>query len=77
MRIATWNIDDLKTRRDELLRWLRENQPDIMALQETKTDDDAFRERYEPVFEAGDTARRSMDRGANAASRSFADNPWR
>ena len=53
MRIATWNIDGLKTRRDELLRWLRENQPDIMALQETKTDDDAFRERYEPGFEAG------------------------
>ena len=52
MRIATWNIDSLKTRRDELVSWLRENRPDVVALQETKTDDDAFREHYQPVFEA-------------------------
>ncbi|MXX86530.1 MAG: hypothetical protein F4Y71_08760 [Acidobacteria bacterium] len=50
MRIATWNIKSLNTRRDELLRWLRENQPDIMGLQETKTDDAEFVERYQPEF---------------------------
>lgn len=52
MRIATWNIDSLKARRDELVSWLRENRPHVVALQETKTDDDTFRERYQPAFEA-------------------------
>ena len=52
MKIATWNIDSLKTRQDELVSWLRENPPHVVALQETKTDDDTFRERYQPTFEA-------------------------
>ena len=38
MRIATWNINGLKARREELLRWLQEKQPDIMGLQEIRTD---------------------------------------
>ena len=52
MRIATWNIDGLKARRDELVRWLCKNQPDVMGLQETKTDDHEFLARHKPVFEA-------------------------
>ena len=52
MRIATWNVDGLKARRDELLHWLRKNRPDVMGLQEIKTDDETFRERYQPTFEA-------------------------
>ena len=52
MKIATWNVNGLKARRDELVRWLCKNQPDVMGLQETKTDDDEFRERHKPVFEA-------------------------
>ena len=38
MRIATWNINGLKARREELLRWLQEKQPDVMGLQEIRTD---------------------------------------
>ena len=52
MRIATWNINSLKARRDELVGWLRENRPHVVGLQETKTDDETFRERYQPAFEA-------------------------
>ena len=44
MRIATWNINGLKARRDELVGWLRENRIDVMGLQETKTSDDEFAE---------------------------------
>ena len=52
MRIATWNIDGLGARWDELVGWLRQNRPDVMGLQETKTDDDEFAELYKPEFEA-------------------------
>ena len=37
MRIATWNVDGLNARRDELLCWLRKNRPDVLGLQELKT----------------------------------------
>jgi exodeoxyribonuclease III len=42
MRIATWNVNSLRVRLAQLLSWLEENKPDIMALQETKLPDDAF-----------------------------------
>ena len=42
MRIATWNINGLRARLDFLLLWLRERQPDAVALQELKLEDDRF-----------------------------------
>ncbi|VFN05419.1 MAG: exodeoxyribonuclease-3 [Candidatus Kentron sp. G] len=42
MRIATWNINGLRARREYLLRWLAECQPDIAGLQELKMTDEAF-----------------------------------
>ena len=42
MRIATWNVNSVKQRLDSALTWLRERQPDIVCLQETKCVDDAF-----------------------------------
>jgi len=42
MRIATWNINGVKARLDNLLRWLEEDQPDIACLQEIKSVDEAF-----------------------------------
>ncbi|HEU0194315.1 MAG TPA: exodeoxyribonuclease III [Gaiellales bacterium] len=44
MRIATWNVNSLKQRLPRLLPWLDERQPDVVCLQETKVDDDAFAE---------------------------------
>lgn len=37
MKIATWNVGGLQARREELVRWLQENQPTVMGLQEIKT----------------------------------------
>jgi exodeoxyribonuclease III len=42
MRIATWNVNSIKQRLDNLTAWLAERQPDIVCLQETKCIDDAF-----------------------------------
>ena len=42
MRIATWNVNSIKQRTDNLLAWLAERQPDVVCLQETKCVDDAF-----------------------------------
>jgi exodeoxyribonuclease-3 len=42
MQIATWNVNSLRVRLPQLLEWLAANQPDIVALQETKVLDEAF-----------------------------------
>ena len=42
MRFATWNINSIKQRIDNLAAWLGERAPDIVCLQETKCVDDAF-----------------------------------
>jgi exodeoxyribonuclease-3 len=48
MRIATWNVNSIKQRVDNVLAWLAEREPDIVCLQETKCLDDAFpREAFE------------------------------
>jgi exodeoxyribonuclease-3 len=44
MRIATWNVNSVKQRLPRLLPWLDERQPDVVCLQETKLNDDAFAE---------------------------------
>ena len=42
MRIATWNVNSVRTRLDQVLVWLEQNQPDLLCLQETKVDDPLF-----------------------------------
>lgn len=42
MKIATWNVNSLKVRLAQVQTWLSENQPDILCLQETKTEDGNF-----------------------------------
>jgi exodeoxyribonuclease-3 len=42
MRIASWNVNSLKVRLPHVEQWCREAQPDVLALQETKTGDDKF-----------------------------------
>jgi exodeoxyribonuclease-3 len=42
MRIATWNVNSIKQRIENLTVWLKERTPDIVCLQETKTVDEAF-----------------------------------
>jgi exodeoxyribonuclease-3 len=42
MRIATWNVNSVKQRIENLTAWLAERAPDIVCLQETKTLDEGF-----------------------------------
>ena len=42
MKIATWNVNSLKARREHLLRWLGEFDPDVVLLQELKGVEDIF-----------------------------------
>jgi exodeoxyribonuclease-3 len=50
MRIATWNVNSIKQRVENLTAWLAERAPDIVCLQETKCVDDAFpREPFEAL----------------------------
>ena len=42
MKIATFNINNINRRLPNLLRWLRAAKPDVVALQELKSTDEAF-----------------------------------
>lgn len=42
MKIATWNINSVRLRAPLALRFLREHQPDVLCLQETKCPNDVF-----------------------------------
>jgi exodeoxyribonuclease-3 len=42
MKIATWNVNSLKVRLPHVLDWLGANEPDVLCLQETKTEDKGF-----------------------------------
>lgn len=42
MKIATWNINGIKARHDNLIEWLKQAKPDIACLQEIKSVDENF-----------------------------------
>src|SRR5918993_1939399 len=42
MKTARWNVTSLAVRMPHLTQWLRDFQPDVVALQETKLDDERF-----------------------------------
>ena len=42
MKIATWNINGVKARIENLCQWLKESAPDIACLQEIKSVDEGF-----------------------------------
>ncbi len=42
LKIATWNVNSLRVRLPQVLSWLSREQPDVLALQETKVSDDLF-----------------------------------
>ncbi len=51
MKIATWNVNSIRSRLQRLLAWLQQTQPDIVCLQEIKATDDVF--PYDAVQAAG------------------------
>ena len=50
MRIATWNVNSIRQRMENMQAWLAERSPDIVCLQEIKCVDEAFpREAFEAL----------------------------
>ena len=42
MKIASWNVNSLRVRLEQVVKWLEAEQPDVLVLQETKTVDEQF-----------------------------------
>ncbi|MDC3118492.1 exodeoxyribonuclease III [Prochlorococcus sp. AH-716-K03] len=42
MLIATWNVNSVRTRLSQITNWIKDVNPDILCLQETKVVDEAF-----------------------------------
>ena len=51
MRIATWNINSVRLRQNLLLDFIKQENPDVICLQETKTPDEHF--PSQPFIDAG------------------------
>lgn len=48
MKFATWNVNSIKVRTNNVLDWLKQTQPDMVCLQEIKTVDEGFpRQEFE------------------------------
>jgi exodeoxyribonuclease-3 len=42
MRIATWNVNSVRTRLDQVCAWLAQERPEVLCVQETKVADALF-----------------------------------
>lgn len=42
VKVATWNVNSLRVRLGHVIAWLKREQPDVLALQETKLKDEDF-----------------------------------
>jgi exodeoxyribonuclease-3 len=51
MKIATWNVNSIRTRQAQLVAWLSRVAPDVACLQETKVEDERF--PVDAIGEAG------------------------
>ena len=51
MRIATWNVNSIRTRLEQVVSWLQENPIEVLCLQETKVMDKDF--PLQPFLELG------------------------
>ena len=50
VRLATWNVNSVRSRLPRLLPWLDARAPDVLCLQETKLPTDAFDELIRPAL---------------------------
>ena len=48
MKLATWNVNSIKARKERVLEWIDRTKPDVLCLQELKLADEFFpREEFE------------------------------
>lgn len=66
MKIATWNINGVKARIENLLHWLQEASPDIVCLQEIKSVDEQF--PRQPLEDLGYHVETSGQKGFNGVA---------
>jgi len=56
LKIASWNVNSIRSRQERVEQWLAQQAPDVLCVQETKVTDDAFPAApfralgYEPVI---------------------------
>src|SRR6476660_5642635 len=51
LKLASWNVNSIRVRRERLLRWLEAHRPDVLCLQELKVTEAQF--PHEAVRAAG------------------------
>ena len=51
IKVATWNINSVRLRIDQVIQFLKEQQPDVLGLQEIKCVEEVF--PYQPFRDAG------------------------
>jgi exodeoxyribonuclease-3 len=51
MRIASWNVNSVRTRLSQVLAWLEQERPEVLCLQETKVDDPLY--PHQPFLDLG------------------------
>ena len=45
MKIATWNVNGIRARQDQVREWLQRDRPDVVCLQELKAEPEQIPER--------------------------------
>ena len=60
MRIATWNVNSIRSRIERVIPWLERSGADVLAIQETKTREDQF-----PFFRFEEIGYRVAHHGLN------------
>ena len=66
MKITTWNVNGLRARLTHVVDFLREHEPDVLCLQETKVQDGLFPQ--EPLEDEGYEVRWSGQKGYNGVA---------
>ncbi|MCX5944999.1 MAG: exodeoxyribonuclease III [Cyanobacteria bacterium] len=66
MRIASWNVNSVRSRLFQVTAWLERNQPDLLCLQETKVEDSSF--PHDAFTELGYTAQISGQKAYNGVA---------
>jgi exodeoxyribonuclease III len=66
MKLATWNVNSLKVRLPHVLDWLASHRPDVLCVQETKTEDANF--PLQAMIEAGYQAHYSGQKTYNGVA---------
>ena len=70
MRIATWNINSVRTREDRVRAFLERSDVDVLCLQETKCTDKQFPDFSDTGYEQAHHGLRSEERRVGKECRS-------